>query len=82
MPRVTVVVRDINTGDPVQGAWVSLCGVTGTTDARGRVTLTVPAGRCVLVVLHRWYYPVRRIIEVRTDGTIYVDLVPVGELYA
>jgi len=47
--RVTFTVRDA--GDPVAGARVSARGSSGTTDARGRVTLTL-AGRGRSVAAH------------------------------
>jgi hypothetical protein len=77
MARIEVLVRDVNTGRPLEGAYVSIDGRTAFTDASGRAVLDVPEGIRSIRVTRRGYSSASS-VEALVEGSIVtVSLVPV-----
>jgi len=76
--RISGIVRDINTKRPIEGALVSFCGHSTTTDERGEFELEVPLGSvCTLRVTARDYSPYEEPLLVLFDIYREIELVPV-----
>ena len=77
MAVITGRVLDVNTGNPVPGAHVSMDGRSARTDGTGRFTLTVQDRRYTLRVTARGYSAYKASITILGDGELTVDMVPV-----
>ena len=76
--RISGIVRDINTKRPIEGALVSFCGHSTTTNERGEFELEVPLGSvCTLRVTARDYSPYEEPLIVLSPVYREIELVPV-----
>jgi len=80
--QVTVTVKEIITGKPVEGATVQIDGVVGTTGTDGSVTLTVEGGKRIIIVSKSGYWTKIGDRLITQDTTIDVNLVPIWMLIA
>ncbi len=79
--RLSAVVKDEHSGEPLAGATVSVRGTTlgSSTDTNGRVDIeNVPAGRQVVLFSFVGYRGVERVLDfpLRTDESIEVFMMP------
>lgn len=80
MVAVAVRVYDYNTGRPIQGALVSLGGVSAVTGADGVAVLDVPAGGLTLRVSKSGYRMVEHFVTISTASRVEVPLIPAMRL--
>lgn len=77
MPSIIVRAVDYNTGKAISQAFVDLSGYTGYTDAKGEVSLTVPATGYSLKVLHKDYTAYVYPVTIQADTkVVQVRLIP------
>jgi len=77
MPRVSGIVLDRFTGDPIQGALVIICGRRTTSDSEGRFSFEdVPVGRCFASCYAEGYESAARVVDVTGDITLTFLLTP------
>jgi len=80
--QVTVTVKEVITGKPVEGATVQIDGVVGTTGTDGSATLTVEGGKRIIIVSKSGYWTKTGDRLITQDTTIDVTLVPISMIAA
>lgn len=80
MVSVVVSVLDANTGRPIQGAFVSLGGVSAVTNSNGVAVLDVPAGSYVVRASKSGYRMAEYSLSVSTSVNVRIPLIPAMRL--
>jgi len=77
MPRISGIVLDRFTGDPIPGALIILCGRRATSDSEGRFEFEdVPLGTCFASCYAEGYESAARVVNVTGDITLTFLLTP------
>lgn len=76
MPLLYGTVRDINTGQPIAGATISLNRYTAYTDRSGAFSAEIPEGTYTILAQAPNYTPHRGQLSLYTDTHLIIELVP------